>query len=407
MRPPNRSFKSIRPLPSLYTTFPVTHDTTYSSIDSGIDPETCMIRQIEDGIEVLPLERCNNLSAPILSPDRDEKEVFVRSQKEIDIAQKPLPRLPTSRWRRLSTRQRILVLLGVQFVMLSTIGLALLATKGRNSKVKPSNVRASGEVAPSNSTIDDLRRGIFALPIRLPQQQSSECLSKMNESAAWQCASDTTFQLNVLPSPQDDDPAIIVTLSTALGNGSLIHGHQVPESSPVELASLEATRTDATYYFRVTYDRIVLLKEDDLTPTETPQSQPVMRHPTFSSGESIWQCVFNGTQMEGYIYVNLPTTSDSRNESTNANSPSSTLPPKSPYVVKLVEQMLSERGSPYCEKRVVQNDGTLSSPSARVLLSLEKSAIEHDVVSSSRGRRKQARRQQNSLHHCRCQWMVQ
>lgn len=93
-----------------------------------------MIRQIEDGIEVVPFERCHNLSAPILSPDQGEKEVLVISQQELRTLQKSLPPLPTSLWRRLSVRQRVLALLCIQFLMLMTIGLALLGAKRRAPK---------------------------------------------------------------------------------------------------------------------------------------------------------------------------------------------------------------------------------------------------------------------------------
>lgn len=134
MRLPHRSLKSIQPLPSIYTTFPANYDNTHSSIDSGINSGTCLIRQVEDGIEVLPLERCNILSAPILSPDQEEKEVFVVLQEEMEANEKPLPRLPTSMWLRMSTRQRILALLCLQFLMLMTIGLALMAARGRSSQ---------------------------------------------------------------------------------------------------------------------------------------------------------------------------------------------------------------------------------------------------------------------------------
>jgi hypothetical protein len=87
----------------------------------------------EDGIEAVPFERSNILSAPILSPDQEEKEVFVPSCEEFDAFEKPLPSLPRSLWQRMSRRQRILALLVLQFLMLLTIGLSLLAVKRRSA----------------------------------------------------------------------------------------------------------------------------------------------------------------------------------------------------------------------------------------------------------------------------------
>ena len=131
MRLPYRSISSIQALPSIYTTFPPNYDSKQSTDTSDIDSGTCFIRKIEDGIEVVPFERSNALSAPILSPDQEEKEVFVFSQAKRNVSEKPLPSLPRCIWNRMSLRQLILALLGMHFLMLTTIGLSLLAIKSR------------------------------------------------------------------------------------------------------------------------------------------------------------------------------------------------------------------------------------------------------------------------------------
>jgi len=133
MRLPYRSISSIQPLPSIYTTFPANYGGSDSTNTSGIHSGTCLIRKIEDGIEAVPFERSNILSAPILSPDQEEKEVFVPSWERVDNFNKPLPSLPRCIWQRMSQRQRILTLLSLQFLMLLTIGLSLLAVKDRSS----------------------------------------------------------------------------------------------------------------------------------------------------------------------------------------------------------------------------------------------------------------------------------
>jgi hypothetical protein len=133
MRLPHRTINSIQPLPSIYTTFPSNYGSSQSTDTSGINSGTCFLKKVEDGIEAVPFERSNILSAPILSPDQGEKEVFVASCDEIDALEKPLPSLPKCMWHRMSLRQRILALLGLQFLMLITIALSLLAAKGRSS----------------------------------------------------------------------------------------------------------------------------------------------------------------------------------------------------------------------------------------------------------------------------------
>jgi hypothetical protein len=134
MRLPYRSISSIQALPSIYTNFPLNYDSNQSTDTSGINSGTRFIRKIEDGIEVVPFERSNALSAPILSPDQEEKEVFVVSQEEMNASEKPLPPLPRCIWNQMSLRQRILVLLGLQLLMLMTVGLSLMAAKSHTSK---------------------------------------------------------------------------------------------------------------------------------------------------------------------------------------------------------------------------------------------------------------------------------
>jgi len=80
---------------------------------------------------MVPFERRNSLSAPILSPDQGEKEVLVPRQKTSPL-DKPLPTIPKSLWARLSVKQRMVAIFCLQMVMLLTIGLALLAAKRRS-----------------------------------------------------------------------------------------------------------------------------------------------------------------------------------------------------------------------------------------------------------------------------------
>ena len=134
---PHRAIKSIQPLPSIFTTFPINYDSILSSNDSRINSGTQLIGKIEDGIEVVPFEMCNTLSAPILRPDQAEKEVHIVLQLKINSLEKSLPslpNLPSCIWQRLSPPQRIAALLVMQFLILLTIGLALLATKSHSSE---------------------------------------------------------------------------------------------------------------------------------------------------------------------------------------------------------------------------------------------------------------------------------
>jgi hypothetical protein len=256
-----------------------------------------------------------------------------------------------------------------------------------------------------------ISRGPFAVPIQLPQQQNSACLARANESVAWQCASDTMFQLNILPTPSGSNVTMITLGSLPPTNDTLYHGHQAPDVPSVVLKPVKGAAPsgadERAYHFRTTYDRVVLLKENDLTPTNRLRDQPVMLHPTFQSGESIWRCIFNETLIEGYIYPYQKTTT-----SGTLNNTATTVKdlPKLPYVLKLVEQRMPNGKGPYCEKMEVQ-DGKLTSLSQeKVMLSLAEPEAEADAAAKRRLVRRsrfKTRQQAPDSNYCRCQWMVQ
>jgi hypothetical protein len=134
MQLPRRSVRSIQELPSIHTAFAIhyqavrTHSASTAS-NSARSPD------IEDGLEVVPLERDSILSAPIVSAYLDEKEVFISTQ---ELSEKPLPNPPTSlwgrTWGRMSVKYRVLAVLGLQALVLFTVGMVLLATSPKHTE---------------------------------------------------------------------------------------------------------------------------------------------------------------------------------------------------------------------------------------------------------------------------------
>lgn len=268
---------------------------------------------------------------------------------------------------------------------------------------------STNDTLSTTQDMGPLPRGPFAVPIQLPQQQSSACLSRTNESVAWQCASDTTFQLNILPSPMYSNMTMITLGSVPATNGTIYHGHQAPNVSPVELRAVSASSdSDPVYHFRTSYDRIVLLKQSDLTPSDKPRLQPAMRHPTFEQGETLWRCVWNETMIEGYIYPKQQTTNS--NYAANSTAPAMVQElPKMPHVLKLVEQRVPGGREPYCEKVRVEEEGLDGIGSGeKVVLKVVETGM--DSVAKVRRVRGTSRRQVvdgSGTANCRCQWMVQ
>jgi hypothetical protein len=190
-------------------------------------------------------------------------------------------------------------------------------------------------------------------------------------------------------------------------NGTIYQGHQAPDVSPVELKLIDnGSETDGpVYYFRTTYNRIVLLKENDLTPTDGTRPQPAMRHPTFEPGESLWRCVFNETLIEGYMYPNRKLAASGTSNTTVTTM--KTLP-KIPHVLKLVEQRMPNGKGPYCEKMNLENGSLSRLPGEKVMLKLAEPAAEAAAKGAPvRSSKFRIRQQAPDSNYCRCQWMVQ
>jgi hypothetical protein len=131
MQLPRRSVRSIRELPSIYTAFPV-HYISVKTHSASTASDSARSLDIEDGLEVVPLEHDSIRSAPIISAYLDEKEVFIGTQ---ELFEKPLPNVPASiwgrTWGRMSVKYRVLAVLVLQALVLLTVGIALLAANSR------------------------------------------------------------------------------------------------------------------------------------------------------------------------------------------------------------------------------------------------------------------------------------
>ena len=219
------------------------------------------------------------------------------------------------------------------------------------------------------------------------------------------------MQLSELPAPIGDNNATMITIGLPPSNDSISRGELVPTIPPVELLALEEAGTDdgPTYYFRTTYDRVVLLSDDAFNSVE--RRQPMKRDTVFLPGDSLWQCTFNETQIEGYIYGNKskqPENTIVAADVANATTTSTRLP-TIPYSVKLVEERMPNGRVPYCKKMVVQHDNTLAFQAERFTLRLSDPASEvaASATKLTKWARHQRRQEEDDSDHCRCQWLVQ
>jgi hypothetical protein len=270
-----------------------------------------------------------------------------------------------------------------------------------------SAVRVATDDSPHANATNNIRRGIFALPVQLLQQQSSACLARTNESVAWQCTPGT-IQLNILPAPVGDANATMVTIGPLPSSGSRLYGDQVPDIPLVRMQAVGDAATDdgIAYHFRTTYNRVVLLREDDFILPKERQAQSPGKQSVFLPGVSLWQCTFNETLIEGYIYVSKPIGTDVTNM---VNVTATIRLPTVPYVVRLIEKRMPNGKAPYCEKMMVKSDGSLASSSERIMLDPSDPEAEAAASTSkvTERERAQGRQQEEASNYCWCQWLVQ
>lgn len=254
-------------------------------------------------------------------------------------------------------------------------------------------IRGTGGNSTNTSSDTSLERGTFSVPIQLPQQQSSTCLARANDSRAWQCAFDTNLQLTILPSIGADDKPIMMTLGLPSTSNRSVHcGQQAPEVGPTALTPLADTDGGPQYQFSAIYDRTVILREAQLGQDKTisPPMQAQSKHTTFLPGTTLWRCTFNDTQLEGFLY----TAKDARPASSGTNATAGA-GPHLPYKLKLTERRVAAGRAPYCERVTVGLNGGLEERGGRMDLALAEAESEPGSVASS------------SDTSCQCQWIVE
>ncbi|KAF3010947.1 hypothetical protein E8E13_010304 [Curvularia kusanoi] len=352
--------------------------------------ESARSPDIEDGLEVVPLEHDSIRSAPIVSAYLDEKEVFIGTH---EVPEKPLPGIPSSLWActwgKMSIKYRVLVVLGLQALILLTVGMALLAANSKKPNKDRPEVRIMGGNGTNTSSVAPIERGTFPVPVQIAQQQSSACLARANESRAWQCAFDTMLQLSILPSLGDNEKPIMMTLGLPTNSNRSIHcGQQAPEIGPTELKALNSTENGPQYQFSAKYDRVVILREDQLGQQNisTPPLLGQPKHTFFPPGQPLWRCTFNDTLLEGLMYPN-----GKDDEVSTASAEMSGASSQLPFKLKLMERRAVSATAPVCEKVVVGSNGGLENSGESVQLQLS-------GTSSEPGSDPDA--------SCQCQWIV-
>lgn len=183
----------------------------------------------------------------------------------------------------------------------------------------PTNTLFDAKPIATPASLPPIPTGAYALPLGIAQESSKNCLALVNQAAAWSCQ--MTFAPLVLSInyTKDDKPSPIASVALpakAIEEDYYIqYGVQAPDlgTRPMQLVlDLDFQRYGPAYHFSTSYDKLVILSDDELFPDSTP---PAMRKrgedekPRFKHrfqvkpGDFPWFCWFNQTYIEGYVYV--------------------------------------------------------------------------------------------------------
>lgn len=325
-------------------------------------------------------------------------------------------------------------------------------------------------VTATPSDLPPLPTGSFALQLRSPSVSINSCLNNEAQSNAWQCTDETDLNFEIQPECQFNlfgpDP-----------NAPIRYGAQPPQLLGPTSMQLMNDKTGwdrgPAFFFQQAFDKVVVVRESDFSATSvkrsfsetgeydefaaledrdvTPYGPP---DPVATPTSKPWYCFWNGTMLEGFIFVtqdsNSSNTSTSAslhasNQTPSASNPmpsltstgplaaSSTpgswpkraisLPPNLasfPKVIKIEERRNAENPvQPYCQQMQILNTnmpGKLTDPTGqliRVNLTQNEPQLEKSMMEGPPGRRRRwhlrrdgaAEKRDTSGSKCECQWL--
>jgi len=213
------------------------------------------------------------------------------------------------------------------------------------------------------------------------------------------------------------------------------------------------------WHFATTYDKIVVLTPDEFAAGQSLRKRegerPFRHRFQVQPGDTPWVCTWNGTYIEGYIYVqdnstaatmtgSLPTPNPTdpfasitteiasfggsvpsptpssvqkRQDNENSNSPPS-FPrlPSYPRIVKIEERRIPNAPQPICQKMQLLENGQLalaSSENGPIMVRLQEddpsigSWLDTVPSDAPSRRRRDVGKRSDPSDSCHCQWMFQ
>lgn len=305
------------------------------------------------------------------------------------------------------------------------------AWAARASAASAADVQAQQTGTSTNSLIDatpmstsaafPLPTGSFSLQLGGASQVQNACLMNSSQAAAWQCDMSEAPQMAIdISFGPDGGPEGAQLYSNS--SSSFNYGMNPPDAtfSSLQLVQdLDAPQMGPAYQFQAWYNKLIVLPSSAFSPSadndnakrDAQYNGHHHLHDWFlrrqvAAGEKPWFCYWNGTLMEGFIYIKqnaMPWNTTTGGQSQTTNMPSSTTPtplstltgttaaistssptpsstykrlvrradndgdsddydavagmPLYPYVIKLEERRVSGSPQPYCQQYQMLDNG--------------------------------------------------
>ncbi|EME76889.1 uncharacterized protein MYCFIDRAFT_217131 [Pseudocercospora fijiensis CIRAD86] len=187
--------------------------------------------------------------------------------------------------------------------------------------------------------------GTFGLTLGAPQETQHDCLPHHNQQPAWSCDLSPNSALGIVIGLPQDGPDLGAQVFDASYDKTIAYGAQLSSMNTSFSKFLTVQDNDApangpAFYFQQFYNKVVVVPENLIAldndkkskrgwfvppPNWAVPKEFRARKQLASPGEKPWFCVWNGTFLEGFIYVTQTYTPPA--STTTAINSSSTAPP--------------------------------------------------------------------------------
>jgi hypothetical protein len=152
------------------------------------------------------------------------------------------------------------------------------------------------------------------LPLGIPQESNPGCLTQANQNSAWSCKltfAPLVVTINNTQTVDGPRQQASMKTGTSVPDALILYGLQSPDIALQSLQlvlDLDYKSYGPAYHFATRYDKLVILRPDELTTgppglAKRQDDKPFRQRFQVKPGDYPWFCYWNQTYIEGYIYV--------------------------------------------------------------------------------------------------------